>query len=121
MTFVESIQTCLTKKYCDFEGRASKSEFWWFYLFACIIIYAVSFLMGVLAAATDTYFLIFVPYALYLPLFLPSLGAQIRRYHDSNHSGWWCLCPIMNFILLFFDGTPGENEYGPMPEQEQYQ
>ena len=30
------------------------------------------------------------------------LGVAVRRYHDTNHSGWWVLCPIMNIVFLFF-------------------
>ena len=50
MNFTESIKTCLTKKYLSFSGRASRSEFWFFYLFVLIgyiicftLIMAVSF------------------------------------------------------------------------------
>ena len=41
MNFTESIKTCY-KKFFDFSGRASKSEFWWFQLYA-IIIYVLMF------------------------------------------------------------------------------
>ena len=36
MSFQESIAKCMAN-YATFEGRASRSEFWWFYLF-CILI-----------------------------------------------------------------------------------
>lgn len=35
MTFVEAIGTCLAK-YADFEGHASRAEFWWFALFVTL-------------------------------------------------------------------------------------
>ncbi len=35
MDFQTSIKTCF-KKYADFSGRASRSEFWWFELFLLI-------------------------------------------------------------------------------------
>lgn len=38
MTFINSIKTCF-RKYIDFSGRASRSEFWWFYLFFYLILY----------------------------------------------------------------------------------
>ena len=41
MNFTKSIQTCY-KKFFDFSGRASKSEFWWFQLYS-IIIYGLMF------------------------------------------------------------------------------
>ena len=36
MTFQQSIQTCLNK-YADFKGKASRSEYWWFFLFTAIV------------------------------------------------------------------------------------
>ena len=48
-------------------------------------------------------------------ILIPNICVQIRRYHDINRSGWWILCPIVNFIFLFFAGDEGENDYG-LPE-----
>ena len=36
MTFQQSIQTCLNK-YADFNGKASRPEYWWFFLFTLIV------------------------------------------------------------------------------------
>ena len=46
MTFSDSINVCLFKKYADFSGRASRSEFWWFTLFNALGIFAVIVLSG---------------------------------------------------------------------------
>ncbi|VVC75749.1 Inner membrane protein YhaI [Aquicella siphonis] len=107
MNFVDSIQTCLVKKYMDFSGRASRSEFWWFYLF-CIILLVLSCFIGKI-----------VYYILALALFLPSLGVSVRRLHDTNMSGWWILLsliPVVGaLVLLYFyviEGTKGPNNYG---------
>ena len=48
MNFIESIQTCYKKTF-NFKGRASKSEFWWFYLYDAII-----FVAGEMAWKTDS-------------------------------------------------------------------
>ena len=48
-------------------------------------------------------------------ILIPNICVQIRRYHDINRSGWWILCPVVNFIFLFFAGDEGENDYG-LPE-----
>lgn len=34
MTFVDSIRTCLRQKPLTISGRAARSEYWWFCLFA---------------------------------------------------------------------------------------
>lgn len=44
MTFVESVKFCLTKGYAKFQGRASRSEFWWFALFGILVSFVLSFL-----------------------------------------------------------------------------
>lgn len=36
MTFFNSIKTCYMKSF-DFKGRASKSEYWWFWLFQMVL------------------------------------------------------------------------------------
>lgn len=92
MTFVESIKTCLSK-YADFNGRASRSEFWWFMLF-------------VVAGSIVTTFISIVLYLLFaLAMLLPSLAAGARRLHDTDRSGWLqliLLIPFVGLILLYF-------------------
>ena len=36
LTFVEAIKACFSK-YAKFNGRARRSEFWWFYLLLCLV------------------------------------------------------------------------------------
>ena len=70
-----------------FSGRASRSEYWYFFLF-CI-------LAGLATAVVDM--VIFgvenelspVNALTSLALFLPSLAVAVRRLHDTNRSGWW--------------------------------
>lgn len=50
---------------------------------------------------------------------LPSIGAGIRRMHDTNRSGWWLIVPIANLIFACERGTTGPNQYGPDPLQTQ--
>ena len=94
MTFFESIKTCFSK-YASFEGRASRSEYWWFYLavFLCCYIPGLNIIISV-------------------GTILPILAAGVRRLHDTNHCGWWILCPIYNLILLATPGDKDANEYG---------
>ena len=37
LTFGEAVKKALTENYCNFSGRASRSEFWWFQLFTFIV------------------------------------------------------------------------------------
>ncbi len=90
MTFFESILVCF-RKYADFTGRASRSEFWWFTLFVILADSALVYLSQTLGAV----FLIAV--------LLPLLAAGARRLHDCGRSGWWqlfLLVPAAGFVVV---------------------
>ncbi len=114
MTFVDSVKTCFAK-YVDFNGRATRSEYWWFYLFI-VLVYVV---LAVLSNAVGSVFIL----VLILGLVLPAIAAATRRLHDTGRSGWWQLIGIIPLIglalivLLVLEGTPGDNEYGPPPSK----
>lgn len=95
MTFVESVKTCF-KKYCTFKGRASRSEFWWFYLFETLV----------------TLILNCIPQINFLSLLilLPGLAVTARRLHDRNRSGWWQIAPICLIVGACILGTLSANE-----------
>src|SRR5579863_10198143 len=90
MTFTDAVGVCF-KKYADFDGCASRSEFWWWVLFTVVVS------------------LVFrsVGYSLYwifwLATLLPSIAVGVRRLHDANRSGWWELLyflPLIGWIIL---------------------
>lgn len=84
------------KKYFCFNGRASRREYWSFWLI--LILPSLAFPLFTLI------------------LFFPWLSVTIRRYHDIDKSGWWCLCPFANFFLLFKKSDDYSNFYGdPSP------
>ena len=92
MTFYESIRVCL-KKYAEFNGRASRSEFWWFTLFIILVASALVYM----SEAVGSIFLI--------AALLPLLAAGARRLHDIGKSGWWqlfLLVPVGGIVLLGF-------------------
>ena len=101
--FVTAVKIFFSK-YADFSGRASKSEFWWSYLFC--------FLVGLIP---------FVGWVASLALFIPSLACAVRRLHDTGKSGTYYLIsfiPIAGIILLIIEwckDSVGDNMYGPMP------
>jgi uncharacterized membrane protein YhaH (DUF805 family) len=88
MTYSQSITTCL-KKYVDFSGRASRSEYWYFAITAWAIEIALRY-GGPLALSS----------LVSLALVLPLLSAGVRRMHDTNRSGWWILLPIVNLVFM---------------------
>lgn len=112
--FVEAIKVCFAK-YVDFQGRASRSELWWFVLFYYIVLIVLGALFTALLGENGVWFL----YVGLLVFFLPLLGVIVRRLHDTDRSGWWyliSLVPLVGFIVLIVflcqRGTPGPNRFG---------
>jgi uncharacterized membrane protein YhaH (DUF805 family) len=110
------------KKYAVFEGRARRSEYWFFFLFNFLISLGISIVVGVLssAAGVDLSFLSFV-YA--LAVLIPSIAVAVRRLHDTDRSGWWilislipCVGTIILLVFLVQDSTPGPNRFGANPK-----
>ena len=116
MNFGQSIQTCMGK-YATFEGRASRSEYWWFYLFTVLVSWGAS-VVGALSLFDTGGILSLVVNA---ALLLPSLAASTRRLHDTNRSGWWFLLAAtgIGIILLIVWWAQGsdksDNKYGSPP------
>lgn len=108
MTFVDSIKTCLTK-YVDFSGRATRSEYWWFYL-AFILAY-----IAIMIIASQIPVFAMLGLVLSLGAFLPQIAAGVRRMHDVDKSGWFLLIPFYNLYLAVIPGTSGDNRFGPPP------
>lgn len=115
MNFIDAVKTCLNK-YADFDGRASRSEFWWFALAAWIV--------NLLSEAIAIQVLIIV---ISLALIIPQLAVGSRRLHDTGRSAWWLLLyliPIVGWIWLIVlycqPSQIGYNEYGADPIEGQY-
>lgn len=97
MKFGEAIKAGL-KNWANFKGRASRSEYWWFYLFMIIVGFGAYFLDVMLLVFFGV--LVFSPLAM-IVFFLPSLSLTVRRFHDGNHSGWWlALYPVLSFLII---------------------
>ena len=117
VTFKEAVERALKLNYCNFSGRASRSEFWWFALFTFILSAVISIVFCWSQNAMNI-----VTGLVNLALLLPSLGLAVRRLHDIGKSGWWIfisLIPIVGWILLIVwyckDSQMETNEYGPVP------
>jgi uncharacterized membrane protein YhaH (DUF805 family) len=97
------------KKYADFNGRARRSEYWYFAL--------CSFLISIILALIGFYAGFTLLGNLYsLAVLIPSIAVGVRRMHDVGKSGWYLIIPIYNLVLACTDGQHGPNQYGPDPK-----
>lgn len=117
MDFPTSIKTCFSK-YATFEGRASRSEYWYFVLFQFIV--SVAALLLDSAFNSSGIFWLLACLALALPL----LSAQVRRLHDIGRSGWYALLSLLPLVgpivLIVWSCKPSvkeQNDFGPPPSQ----
>ena len=104
------------RNYANFDGRASRSEYWWFYGFF------VALLIAIFVASVAWRPALFTLWAVYLVAMLPPLLAvTVRRLHDLDRPGNWAMLALIPFAgvrltrLLVQPGTPGPNRYGPDP------
>jgi uncharacterized membrane protein YhaH (DUF805 family) len=122
MGFTEAISSGFSN-YVGFAGRACRSEYWYWTLFAIIV--------AIVAIVIDI--VVFpdmemrpVNTIVGLALFLPGLAVAIRRLHDLDRTGWWFLIAFTGIgliLLLVWDcmkGTTGPNRYGPDPLEGQH-
>lgn len=128
---IDALKICFSK-YAVFEGRARRSEYWWFAMWYYVI--------SILTCCAG-----------YLVLLLPMIAVTFRRMHDTGRSGWWAgaywgatimltvfsglkdtiniplslisptamavvIFAIVVFIFALSDSQPGTNEYGPNPK-----
>lgn len=101
------------KNYTNFNGRSTRSEFWWVMLAS----FVVGFVLGILSAITPIFTVIAGLFS--LAILVPSIAIEIRRLHDIGKSGYYiliCLIPLVgSLILLYFlaqPSEPGSNQYG---------
>lgn len=113
-----AVRTCF-KKYITFNGRASRSEYWFFFLFNCIIASVLFGLAIVINQENVSLIFLGLTLAYSLVVFLPALAVTVRRLHDIGKSGWlYCIVfiPYIGaFILLYFlckKGDISSNLYG---------
>ncbi len=105
MTFSDAIRTCFSK-FFTFSGRASRPEYWFFFLF--IVIWSIiagiidlKFFAQVAVTETKTSKSVAatssgpVQSIVALIVFFPHLTVAFRRMHDTGRSGLYALLPIL--------------------------
>lgn len=83
----------LTRKYFQFNGRASRLEYWTFIIINFWVI-ATTWGLGTFV------------------VLIPTLAVSVRRLHDINKSGWWVLVPWASVFFQFKKSDAGNNNYG---------
>ena len=109
MNFGQSISHCFSN-YFNFNGRGSRSEYWWFVLFCMILELGGSVWDASMGDTSGNGFMYWIAIA---ATFFPSIAAGARRLHDVNRSGWWQLLAItiIGLIpLIIWMATVGENK-----------
>ena len=104
------------RRYVDFSGRSSRSEFWFFVLFYFIIAIIATVIDAVVLGSQMAQGVGILSGIVLLVHLIPSIAVSVRRLHDTDRSGWWiliCLVPLMHHLadraLL-----PGEHRIQPL-------
>lgn len=118
MSFMESVKSVFSK-YAVFQGRARRSEYWWFVLFNFLVGLALGIIEYIIWGAEQNWLTLLYS----LAVLLPGLAVTVRRLHDTSKSGWLIfvgLIPIIGGIMLLVfccqDSEPGDNKYGSNPK-----
>ncbi|MFC3613055.1 DUF805 domain-containing protein [Lutimaribacter marinistellae] len=129
MSFTDAIKTCFSK-YFTFSGRASRPEYWWFFLFIVLgnvvagILDAVLFdaVTGSVETGPDGFSASAenngpVAAIFSLAVLIPQLAAGWRRMHDTGRSGFYLLLPLLMsiaavLILVFGIGLASAFQHG---------
>ena len=135
-----SISVCY-RKYFDFKGRASKSEFWSFFFFLAIVYLVVGLPLATFDLSQGRENLPIAGLVIILIViltFIPYIAVTARRLHDFGRSGWiqcifiigyyadeflgtgeviYWITTVIFFIYISQKSTPGENKFGSVPKK----
>lgn len=114
MSMAAAVGSVLSQ-YAGFQGRARRSELWWWVLTYFLVYLALSLVDDALGTRD------LLPGLGSLALIVPTLAVLARRLHDIGRSGWWqvlFLVPLVGTVLFVLWGvtdSEGDNVYGPRP------
>ena len=119
------------KNYGNFNGRSRRSEFWYFHLFICVVLFGFYIILFILAnifdeqkKAKDAAMLVGFGAAIVflLVILIQLITLSVRRLHDAGISGYVYLVIFLPFIgililiYLFCIDSKANNNYGPSPK-----
>jgi len=115
------------RQYADFSGRASRKEFWMFFLFNCIAVFVLYFIIGIASIMSYSsdgmtggglVLPVLLLWLYVLATFIPNLAITVRRLHDAGESGWMILVSLIPIagaiwllVLLCKDSIAGIGDY----------
>ena len=112
ISFPQALKICIIKKPFNWKDRASRSEFWWFFLFINLF----SILISPLAEQYKVMNIIMGVSS--IPLLWLHTMVSIRRLHDLNKSAWWLFAPylylLLAIIILALTVDPWADEKSPV-------
>ena len=122
MNFSQAVSSFFAR-WKDFNGRSSRSEYWWATLFVALTGIFTNILTLFLGLSGSIVAIIVLLLIVIFSLFLTiaSLALVVRRLHDTNKSGWWYLIifTIIGILPLLYwyckKGDEGENRFGSNP------
>jgi uncharacterized membrane protein YhaH (DUF805 family) len=110
------------RRYADFRGRSTRSQFWWFTLVVLVLAIVGLGIDGTIDSGPADGLGI-VSTLVMLAHLIPGLAVSVRRLRDIDKSGWWVLIqqvPLVGLVvgLIFYctASTPGTNRFGPHPK-----
>ena len=90
MKFGQAIDSVLFKNYFNLEGKASRSEYWWFMLFFIIFNFVAGIIVGIIVGISQgadfnpDSFALYYTLGLLALFILPLLGLSVRRFADAG-------------------------------------
>jgi len=124
------------RNYFNFQGRASRAEYWWPVLMQ-IGVYAILAAAYFLLVNNETFMapgdvpalplgVVIIATLFVILNIVPSLSIAARRFHDLDQTGWlvlvFMIANAVIFVTVFAQiiwfalrGTLGANQYGPDP------
>ena len=126
MNFIEAIESVLIENYFNLDGKATRSEYWWFILSYSIFVMVVTsftFLTAPMAGLTgtviDTAFN-YLPLGIAAALFLPLLGVTVRRFADAGRGKREAIVVFVLAEISSQIAVPMEDEAGPIIQAPEF-
>ena len=132
MSFYETVNFSW-RNYAKFDGRASRSEFWYWILFDLVssgLVFGLAILgLFVFDSSELNVQIVSTIFSIYwLALVVPTVARIVRRLHDTNRSSSYllfALIPLIGNVLLITwlcsKGEPVENRFGPSGQTSESQ